>query len=106
MESVTKTIDVKKLAGVLHACPAEPAQPSDPDAMGPEDLNPSLTNAYLQALREERIKLADIDFNNIGEGDIDDLETALSCSPATKLFSICEKFRMLKPSAAAWRVFI
>ena len=106
MRTVTRTFDVKKMTAALHICPVAPVQQWHPEAPKPEDLKPCLLQVYLQVLREDEITLAGIDFEIIGDGDIDDLETVLAYSPATRLFNICEKFKMLQPSAASGRMFI
>jgi len=106
MAFTEKTFDLKKFARAVNACPGETASRPDPDALGPEHLKPCLFSAYIQILRKDAITIADLDFNEIGDGDIDDLETVLQYSPANRLFNICEVFKGFAPAAAATRAFI
>ena len=106
MGFIDKTFDLKKFARVIHKREAEPETRKDPDEPGPEDLNPFLLQLYFEILRGNSFTLANLDFDSIGDGDIDILETVLGFSPVNRLFSICEKFSMVKPAAATGRMFI
>lgn len=106
MAFTEKTFDLKKFTRAVKACPGETESERDPDELGPEHLKPCLFSAYIQILREDTITIADLDFDEIGDGDIDDLETVLHDSPANGLFDVCEVFRGFEPAAAAKRAFI
>ena len=106
MGFIDKTFDLKKFARVIHKHEPETETGRDPDELGPEDLSPYLLPIYFEILREDSFTLANLDFDSIGDGDIDNLETALGYSPVNRLFYICEKFKMAKSTAAAGRVFI
>jgi hypothetical protein len=106
MSLTTKTFDIKKFARAVLKQAGEDEAARNPDALGPEHLTPGLQKAYIQILREDTFTLADIDFGEIGEDDIDDLETVLNYSPANRLFHICEVFKDFEASAAVRRAFI
>jgi hypothetical protein len=78
----------------------------DKHNLSPEDFNPCLLPVYIDVLREGIITIADLDFNEIDDSDIDDLETVLNYSPVNRLFSISEVFIGFDPSAATVRAFI
>ena len=106
MGFIQKTFDLKKCARALQRHPGEPERMRDPNALSPNDLNPCFYETYIYILRRHAIRISDLDFSMIGEGDIDDLETVLHYSPANRLFEISDVFRRFEPSAADKRVFI
>jgi len=106
MGYIEKSFDLKKFCRAIRSNPEEAKSKPGPDALGPEDLCPLLQSAYIQALREGSITIAGLDFSKIGEGDIDILETVLDCSPANRLFDICEAFKEFSPATYTGRAFI
>lgn len=106
MSYIKITFDLKKFARAMRNRPGDADSGPNPDMPSPDDLPSCLKPVYVQALREERITITDLDFSRIGEGDIDGLEYVLTYSPANRLFDICEAFKGFKPSAAEKRVFI
>jgi len=106
MGFIDKTFDLKKFARALREQSGEPERNHDPDALTPDNLKPCLYDAYIQILRHESIDISRLDFGEIGDGDIDDLENVLENSPANRLFRLSDVFRQFEPSAAAGRVFI
>ena len=101
MGFITKTFDARKFARAIGKIPGAESNARNFNELTPEDLNPCLLPAYIEALREDCITVAGLDFDEIGEGDIDDLETVLHHSPANRLFGISEVFKEFEPSAAA-----
>ena len=101
MGFITKTFDARKFARAIRNIPNAESSVKDFDELTPEDLNPCLLPAYIEALREDRITIANLDFDEIGDGDIDDLETVLHHSPANRMFGISEVFKEFEPSAVA-----
>jgi hypothetical protein len=71
----------------------------------PNDLMPCLYDVFIHILRHGSIDISKLDFNEIGKGDIDNLENVLYNSPANKLFQFSEAFRQFEP-AASGRAFI
>ena len=107
MGFIQKTFDARKFARAMRKLPNAPERLRSFDELTPEDLNPCLLPVYIEVLREEMVTVTNLDFDEIGEGDIDDLETVLHNSPANRLFGICEVFTAFEPSAAtAVRAFI
>ena len=101
-----KSFDLKKFAKALRTQPDTGKLVPDRDALTPQDLNPCLFEAYIHILRYESIDISRLDFDEIGEGDIENLENVLCYSPSTSLFEISDVFRRFAPSAAAGSAFI
>ena len=101
-----KSFDLRKFARAVKTCVDDMGTDTEYGHLRPELLEPCLQKVYIQALREEIITLANIDFEEISENDIYDLENVLHYSPANKLFDICEVFIGLQPAAAVKGAFI
>ena len=101
MGFIQKTFDSRKFARAMRKLPGEKESRPDHGVLTPKDLNPCLLPVYVEILREEMITISNLDFDEIGEGDIDDLESVLVSFPANRLFGICEVFAGFEPSAAA-----
>jgi len=106
MGFIKKTFEPIRFARAVRKHPGIPVKKTDPDALTPDKLKPCLHGVYIQMLRNDSIDIRSLDFDSIGEGDIDDLENVLCNSPANELFRISDVFRSLQPSAAIGQVFI
>lgn len=91
---------MKKLTSALRKQHDSGVPVPGSDALTPQELNPCLFEVYIHILRFETIDISRLDFNEIGEGDIENLENVLCYSPATSLFEISDVFRRFAPSAA------
>ena len=106
MEFIEKTFDLKKFARAMHKWLGKPEEGLYADILMPNDLKPCLYDIYIQVLRNDSIDIGRLDFDEIGNGDIDDLESVLEQSPVNSLFGLGDFFRHLEPSAATRRSFI
>ncbi|MDR1130857.1 MAG: hypothetical protein LBL15_00365 [Oscillospiraceae bacterium] len=107
MGFIQQSFDTKKLARVLRK------RPGDPDwkvrytgGILPSALTPAMYRVCMQILRRNKIVISEVDFDEIGDGDIDDLESILEDNPSHALFTLSELFREFVPSAADKSVFI
>ena len=101
MWSIQKKFDAKKFARAMGKCPGMAGSPPDPMMMTPDDLKACLLPVYIEIMRSETVTIAGLDFGEIGDGDIDDLEAVLHDSPANRLFGISEVFVGFEPAASA-----
>ncbi len=107
MGFIQKTLDLKKLARTLKKRAADPEWESRfLGSIKPGELSPVMFQIYLQVLRFGEINIAALDFDEIGEGDIDELESVLADNPSHALFELSEVFRELAPSVAGAQAFI
>jgi hypothetical protein len=107
MGFIQKTIDVKKLARILKKRRADPEWKSKfIGAATQKDLTPVMLDVYFQIMRQDKIIISELNFAEISESDIDDLESVLADNPCHELFQLGEVFREFVPAAPDARVFI
>jgi len=106
MGFIKKTFDLRKFARVLSKHQGAQEKNQDPDALIPGELKPYLYDMYIHILRHDSIDISKLDFDEIGDGDIDDLENVLENTPTNELFRLSDVFRHFKPTAATGRIFI